>query len=63
VGAILWPPRIDIAAAALLAKRTRAALVCVAIYTDGRARWRIVISPALENNEESVDRFPQKRIK
>jgi heptosyltransferase-2 len=39
---------------ALLAKRTRAALVGVAIYTNGRARWRIVISPALEDNQESV---------
>ena len=39
---------------ALLAKRTRAALVGVAIYTGGRARWRIVVSPALENNQESV---------
>jgi lauroyl/myristoyl acyltransferase len=39
---------------ALLAKRTRAALVGVAIYTDGRARWRVVISPALEDNQESV---------
>jgi heptosyltransferase-2 len=39
---------------ALLANRTGAALVGVAIYTDGRARWRIAISPALENNEEPV---------
>jgi heptosyltransferase-2 len=39
---------------ALLAKRTGAALVGVAIYTDRRARWRIVISPTLEDNEESV---------
>ena len=45
---------------ALLAKRTRAALVGVAIYTDGRARWRIVISPALENNEESVGSLSAK---
>jgi heptosyltransferase II len=40
---------------ALLAKRTKAALVGVAICTDGRARWRVVISPALEDNEESVE--------
>ena len=33
---------------ALLAKRTGAALIGVAIYTDGRARWRIVVSPALD---------------
>src|SRR5438128_6118760 len=39
---------------ALLAKRTGAALVGVAIYTDGRARWRIVASPALTDNQESV---------
>ncbi len=45
---------------ALLAKRTRAALVGVAIYTDGRARWRIVISPALEDNEESVGSLSAK---
>ena len=45
---------------ALLAKRTRAALVGVAIYTDGRARWRIVISPALEDNQESVGSLSAK---
>ncbi len=45
---------------ALLAKRTGAALVGVAIYTDGRARWRIVISPALEDNEESVGSLSAK---
>src|SRR5947208_7393610 len=39
---------------ALLAKRTGAALVGVAIYTNGRARWRVVISRALENNEAPV---------
>jgi lipopolysaccharide heptosyltransferase II len=44
----------------LLAKRTRAALVGVAIYTDGRARWRIVISPALEDNEESAGSLSAK---
>jgi len=45
---------------ALLAKRTRAALVGVAIYTDGRARWRIVISPALKDNQESVGSLSAK---
>jgi lipopolysaccharide heptosyltransferase II len=44
----------------LLAKRTRAALVGVAIYTDGRARWRVVISPALEDNKESVGSLSAK---
>jgi len=39
---------------ALLAKRTRAALIGVAIYTEKRARWRIVVSPALEDNQESA---------
>src|SRR5207237_1748157 len=39
---------------ALLANRTGAALVGVAIYTEGRARWRIATSPALENDEEAV---------
>jgi lipopolysaccharide heptosyltransferase II len=39
----------------LLAKRTGAALVGVAIYTDGRARWRIVVSPALEVKQASVE--------
>src|SRR6266568_1569407 len=45
---------------ALLAKRTRAALVGVAIYTDRRARWRIVVSPALEDNQESVGSLSAK---
>ena len=45
---------------ALLAKRTGAALIGVAIYTDGRARWRIAISPALENKEESVGSLSAK---
>jgi lipopolysaccharide heptosyltransferase II len=45
---------------ALLAKRTGAALVAVAIYTDGRARWRIVISPAMEDNGESVGSLSAK---
>jgi lipopolysaccharide heptosyltransferase II len=44
----------------LLAKRTRAALVGVAIYTDGRARWRVVISPALRDNQESVGSLSAK---
>ena len=40
---------------ALLAKRTGAALVGVAIYTGGIARWRIVVSPALEVKQASVE--------
>jgi lipopolysaccharide heptosyltransferase II len=45
---------------ALLAKRTGAALVGVAIYTDGRARWQIVVSPALEGTQESVKSLTAK---
>jgi heptosyltransferase-2 len=40
---------------ALLAKRTGAALIGAAIYTHGLARWRIVVSPALEVKEPSVE--------
>jgi lipopolysaccharide heptosyltransferase II len=45
---------------ALLAKRTGAALVGVAIYTAGRARWRIVVSPALEVKQASVELITAK---
>ena len=45
---------------ALLAKRTGAALVGVAIYTDGLARWRIVVSPALEVKQASVELLTAK---
>jgi heptosyltransferase II len=45
---------------ALLAKRTGAALVGVAIYTDGLARWRIVVSPALEAKQASVELLTAK---
>src|SRR6266496_6735178 len=44
----------------LLAKRTGAALVGVAIYTDGLARWRIVVSPALETKQASVESLTAK---
>src|SRR5437763_5748236 len=37
---------------ALLAKRTRAALIGVAIYTDKRARWRTLVSAALGAKQE-----------
>ena len=46
--------------AALLAKRTGAGLIGVAIYTDGRARWRIVVSPALEANQVSVELLTER---
>jgi heptosyltransferase-2 len=39
----------------LLAKRTGAVLIGVAIYTDGLARWRIVVFPALEVKQASVE--------
>src|SRR6266496_1728834 len=45
---------------ALLAKRTGAALVGVAIYTDRLARWRIVVSPALEAKQASVELLTAK---
>jgi heptosyltransferase II len=45
---------------ALLAKRTRAALIGMAIYTDGCARWRIVVSPALEDDRESLGSLTAK---
>lgn len=45
---------------ALLAKRTGAALIGVAIYTAGRARWRIVVSPALDPKAGSVESLTVK---
>jgi lipopolysaccharide heptosyltransferase II len=45
---------------ALLAKRTGAAVVGAAIYTDGLARWRIVVSPALEVKQASVELLTAK---
>ena len=45
---------------ALLAKRTGAALVGAAIYTDGLACWRIVVSPALEVKQTSVELLTAK---
>ncbi len=45
---------------ALLAKRTGAALVGAAIYTEGLARWRIVVSPALEVKRASVELLTAK---
>jgi heptosyltransferase-2 len=45
---------------ALLAKRTGAALVGVAIYTDGRARWRIIVSPAWDGKAGSVESLTAK---
>ena len=45
---------------ALLAKRTNAALIAVAFYTDGPARWRILFEPPLETKQESVEAITAK---
>jgi lipopolysaccharide heptosyltransferase II len=44
---------------ALLARRTRAALVGVAVYTTGVGRWRVVAQP-LEAGSESVESLTAK---
>lgn len=45
---------------ALLAKRTGAALVGIAFYTAGVARWRIVVGPVLETKNDSVESLTAK---
>ena len=40
---------------ALLAKRTNAVLVAAALYTDGVARWRLVVEPALDTKNQSIE--------
>jgi heptosyltransferase-2 len=45
---------------ALLAKRTNAALVGIAFYTNGVARWRIVVGPMLEPKGDSVESLTAK---
>jgi len=40
---------------ALLAKRTDAALIAMACYTNGPTRWRVVVEPALDPRGESVE--------
>jgi lipopolysaccharide heptosyltransferase II len=40
---------------ALLAKRTSAVLIPMAIYTNGIARWQLMVEPALETRSESVE--------
>ena len=40
---------------ALLAKRTNAAMVAIAFYTSGVARWRIVVGPSLETKGHSLE--------
>ncbi|HMJ05361.1 MAG TPA: lipopolysaccharide heptosyltransferase II [Chthoniobacterales bacterium] len=39
---------------ALLAKRTHAAAIAAAVYTDGRGRWRLVFTRCFEAREASV---------
>jgi heptosyltransferase-2 len=45
---------------ALLAKRTNAVLVAAALYTDGVARWRLVVEPALDPKNQSVESLTSK---
>src|SRR6266404_552906 len=40
---------------ALLAKRTGAVLIPMALYTNGVARWQLTVEPALETRSESVE--------
>ncbi len=39
----------------LLCKRTGAALIAASLYTDGRARWRMIFTPALDQPNDSVE--------
>jgi len=45
---------------ALLAKRTGAVLIPMALYTNGVARWRLTVEPALETRGESVESLTAK---
>lgn len=45
---------------ALLAKRTRAALIAIGLYTDGVARWRITVEPALDTRTDSIEALTAK---
>jgi lipopolysaccharide heptosyltransferase II len=45
---------------ALLAKRTNAVIVAAALYTDGVARWRLVVEPALDPKDQSVESLTSK---
>jgi len=46
--------------ASLLARRTSAALVAAGVYTDGRARWRIVFLERFDTADSSVDALTSK---
>ena len=61
----LWAPFFDKLASttslpALLAKRTGAALIGIAVYTSGAARWRMVVTEPLETSGESVESLTAK---
>src|SRR6266705_2798979 len=45
---------------ALLAKRTDAAVIGMALYTNGTARWRIVVSEPLQTAHQSVEALEAK---
>ncbi len=44
----------------LLAKRTGAAVIAAAVYTEGPARWRMVFTPRLESAGDSVNAVTAK---
>jgi heptosyltransferase-2 len=48
---------------ALLAKRAGAALIGVAVYTERAAHWRIVVEPALDARNDSVESLTAKANK
>lgn len=61
----LWVPFFDKLASttslpALLAKRTGAALLGTAIYTDGSGRWRMVFAERIDAEGESVEAMTAK---
>jgi lipopolysaccharide heptosyltransferase II len=45
---------------ALLAKRTNAVLIAAAVYANRGRNWRMIIEPALETKEESVESLTAK---
>jgi len=45
---------------ALLAKRTRAALIAAGVYTIGRARWRMVFTERFDQTGASVGALTSK---
>jgi lipopolysaccharide heptosyltransferase II len=45
---------------ALLAKRTRAAVIAAAVYTTGRARWRMVFTERFDQPGASIAAFTSK---